>query len=118
MSRSHARPTELPSRRTEPRSVQCVATYCVSVLRSLEILQIRRRLVLFHGHDEAVAAAEIDLLADGDVGLPLDAIILVPPDLGLALEGLQHRPRSRQRIVDRGHLVAQDARLALVDVDP
>jgi hypothetical protein len=34
------------------------------------------------------------------------------------LEGLQHRPRPRERIVDRGHLDAQHAGLALGDADP
>ena len=45
---------------------------------------------------KAVTAAEIGLLADGDVGLALDAIVVGPPDLGHALEGLQHRPWPRQ----------------------
>src|SRR5207237_10560650 len=62
----------------------CRAAALLPALR--EIFQVRRRLVLLHRHDGAVGALEIDLLADGDMGLALLADVVCPPDLGLALE--------------------------------
>src|SRR5262249_49483575 len=88
------------------------------LLHLIEILQIRRRLVLAHWHDGAVGAEEIDLLADGDVRLTLIAIVVRPPDLIATSESFEYRPRPRERIVNRGHLDAQDTRFALSDGDP
>src|SRR5438046_3446618 len=81
--------------------------HCLALLPDVEIFQVGRRLVLAHRHDGAVAAEEVALLADGDVGLAFDAVVFEPPDLVrlLALPGLAHAPGPRQRVVDRGHLI-------------
>src|SRR5215472_8316976 len=50
--------------------------------RAVEISQVRRRLVLPGGHQEAVAAVQvIVLLADDDVVVVLVAIVLEPDDV-------------------------------------
>src|SRR3954469_8910944 len=86
-----------------------------SLLLRLEIFQIRRLLALLGGHDGAVAADVIDLVADGDPGLTLRTIVLRPGHVGDPLVALRHRPRSRQRAVGRGHLVAKELWIVLVE---
>jgi hypothetical protein len=51
---------------------------CLSFRFFFEISQIRRWLVLFGGHQEAVAAQYIHFLADGDQPRSFDAIVLTP----------------------------------------
>jgi hypothetical protein len=46
-----------------------------SSVERLEKAQIRRRLVLRGGHQQAVAAEVIDLLADADAALPVMASV-------------------------------------------
>src|SRR5205823_12084336 len=61
---------------------------------------------------------KLGLLDDHDVSLPFGAIVFTPPGLLGAFHptiGLHHRPRPRQRIVDRGHLVAQNILVVLVE---
>src|SRR5260370_39003338 len=91
------------------------ARFCLVILpralsslpRLLEVFQIRGWLVLLGGHQIAVRAQEIVLLADGDVVIVLGTIVLVPDRIVLAAKLLGHRPRAGQRIVDRGDLVEQ-----------
>src|SRR5438105_2347705 len=54
-----------------------------SLSRLVEISQIRRRLILFDRHQEAVRAEEIVLLADNNVDVVLDADVFPPPDRSL-----------------------------------
>src|SRR5438445_4980843 len=63
------------------------------LLRRLEISQIRRRLILGRGHDRAVRALEIGLLADLEDALTV-AAVLGPfrVFVGQAAIGLEHRP--------------------------
>src|SRR5262249_39468568 len=89
-----------------------------SILRPAEILQVRGPLALLRGHDGAVGAQVIDLLADGDPGLAFRAIVLGPPYVGDPPEGLYHRPRPRQRAVGRGHLDAKNVWVFLVERHP
>src|SRR6516164_39716 len=79
------------------------------LLRRIEIFQVRRRLTSLDRHDGPIAAEIIDLLADGDPGLTFDATIFPPPDLLRPTVVLHHRPGPRQRVVDRGHLIVEDA---------
>ena len=68
----------------------------------------------------AVPAQKIAFLADFDVMIALGANFLDP----LRLLGRQTRiffrngPRPRQRVVNRGDLVVEDARIGLVGVNP
>jgi hypothetical protein len=52
------------------------------------------------------------------VPLILDAVVFCPPDLFQAPIGFFHRPRPRERIVDRRHVVVQNVRVVLVKVEP
>src|SRR5262245_188544 len=90
----------------------------VALSITLEILQVGRLLALLAGHDGAVTAEVIDLVADGDPGLTLRAIVLGPPHSLLALEGLHHGPRPRQRAVGCRRLDPQRAGSGLVEIDP
>src|SRR4029450_1313597 len=103
---------------TRPGGTTSASNQLASALVPLEILQVRGRLPFLHRHDGAVAALEIDLLADGDVSLALRTIVLGPKHGLLALEGLHHGPWPRQRAVGRGHLDAQHPRIILVEIDP
>src|SRR5215813_7327573 len=82
-----------------------------SLLRQVEIAQIRRRLILLDRHQEAVGAEEIVLLADDDMNIVFHADVLAPPDRSLGGDAavvLGDGPRTRQRIVDHGDFVMQN----------
>src|SRR5258708_9691902 len=64
--------------------------------RLLEIFQIRGRLVLLGGHQVAIRAQEIVLLADGDMVIVLGTVVLVPDRIVLATVLLGHRPGAGQ----------------------
>jgi hypothetical protein len=82
------------------------------LLRLFEISQIRRRLVLLGGHQVAVSAEEIALLADFDITVALGTDFLDPfrPFDRHTSICLGDRPWTRQRVVDRGDLVVEDVR--------
>src|SRR5215472_11748441 len=86
--------------------------------RRLEILQIRRRLVFAGGHEVAVGAEEVVLLADDDLIVALHARALVPfrPWIGVAAERLVDAPGPRQSMVVDGDLVVQDVGIVLVEM--
>src|SRR5580698_7770101 len=88
--------------------------------RWLEITQIRRRLVLFRGHEETIAAHKIDLIADGNMNVVLGAYGFFPPD-GLfswrAAIILGDDPRTGERVVDRGDFVMQHVGIGLIEID-
>src|SRR5262249_52336884 len=67
----------------------------VSLPRLIEVAQIRRLLAFASGHQIAVGAQKIILLADGDVVVGFIAIILVPDRIFLAAIALHHCPRPR-----------------------
>src|SRR5260370_25669539 len=83
-----------------------------SLLGLLEISQIRRRLVLLGGHQIAVRAQHIALVADVDELLTLGAYILDPdrPRICVAAVGLVHRPRTPQSTIDHCDVVMQEIR--------
>src|SRR5215467_8900383 len=85
-------------------------------LRRLEIFQIRRRLILRCGHDGAVRALEIGLIADLDHALAV-ASVLGPFRIFVrqAAIGLEHRPWAREGMIDQGDLVVEARRISLVD---
>src|SRR5262249_49613112 len=70
--------------------------------RFLEVAKIGRRLALLDGHQVAVSAHPIGLLADMDHGLALGTDVLGPdrPPGLLATVFLVHGPCPRERIVD------------------
>src|SRR6516164_9879415 len=87
-------------------------------LRRLEILQVRRRLVIAGGHEVAVSAEEVVLLADDDLIVALHARALVPfrPWIGVAAKRLVDAPWPRQSVVVDGDLVVQDVGIVLVEM--
>src|ERR1700680_3820206 len=87
------------------------------LIPGLEVSQIGRRLVLAGGHEVAVAAAIVGLLADLDQLLVARAIIFLPDRGRVAPVGLQNRPGTRIGIVDQGDLVVQQRGVLLVEID-
>src|SRR6266567_3159080 len=75
-----------------------------SFLRLLEMPKIRRALVLPRRHQVAVGAAHVVLLADEDLLVAFRADVLAPeiPRIGIALVVFDHRPGTRERVVDHG----------------
>src|SRR5216683_1277045 len=85
-----------------------------------KITQIRRRLVLHGGHQEAVAAEVINLLANADMNIAFAANLVAKPDrfaAGDASEGLVDHPWPGQRMVDGGDVVVQQVAIGLVEID-
>src|SRR5438132_9876837 len=76
-----------------------------SVSRGVEVAQVRRLLALLRGHQIAVGAHKVVLLADHDVIIVLGAEVLVPFGILLAPIVLHHFPWFGQRVVDGGDLV-------------
>jgi hypothetical protein len=103
---------ELPSLQARTRLASARAS-----LLDLEILQVRRRLILARRHQIAVAAHEVVLLADEDLLIALGAIEFVPAglSLGLAKVFLGDDPRPSQSVIDDGDLVMQRIRVGLVE---
>src|ERR1700722_12002674 len=73
-----------------------------SLLRPIEVGQVRRLLVFLGGHQTAVRALEIHVVADEDQPAALHAHVLGPDRIfGLIAAVLFcHRPWPRQRMVD------------------
>src|SRR5260370_5129557 len=91
-----------------------------SLLRSIEVPQVRRRLVLLGGHQEPVGTEKIDVLVDADVNIAFGAETLVKPDWFIAHDapkGPIDHPWPGQRMVDRGDVVVQQIRIGLVEID-
>src|SRR5262249_7572364 len=78
-----------------------------SLPRLVEISQIWRLLAFASRHQIAIGAQKIILFTNGDVVVGFIAIIFVPNRIFLPSIVFHHRPRPRQRVVDRGDLVMQ-----------
>jgi hypothetical protein len=92
-----------------------------SLLRLFEESQIRRRLVLSGGHQEAVRAEHVVLVGDGDVIVGFRTILFRPSGIGIIRAApvvLHDGPRPRQRVVDHRDLVMGYIAVVLVDVNP
>src|ERR1700730_18195601 len=91
-----------------------------SLLRFLEILQIRRRLVLLGRHQLAVGAEIIRLAADLDPGIVLRASVRVPGRTGIRIAGglLDLDVWPRHCMIDHGDLVDERVAVGLVEIDP
>src|SRR6266852_559753 len=63
------------------------------LFRLVEMLQIRRRLALPEGHQEAIAAEHVLLAADADMDVAFRADRFDPERLLLATHRLEDRPR-------------------------
>src|SRR5262252_6117525 len=85
-----------------------------------EIPQVRRRLVLFGGHQVTVPAQEIALPADFHITIALGTHLLDPLRLFDRHPGifLDHRPWPRERMVERRDLVIEDVWVGFVGVKP
>src|SRR5258708_15372802 len=86
----------------------------------LEITQIRRRLVLHGGHQEAVAAEEVNLLTDPDMSILFAANRVAEPGRLVgrgAPVGFGHQPWPGQSMIDGGDVVVQQIRVGLLGLD-
>src|SRR5258708_3806078 len=88
------------------------------LLRCLEIPRVWRRLILARRHQVAVSRQEVVLLANNHVVVALGAVIFRPQYVALVPEGFEHRPRPRQRMINRRDLDAQEAGIGLVEEKP
>ena len=87
-----------------------------SLLRLFEISQIRRRLVLPGGHQEAVSAEHVVLIGDGDMIVGFGTILFRPGGIGIIRAApvvLHDGPRSRERVIDHRNLVMSNVAIAL-----
>src|SRR5215470_7945686 len=91
-----------------------------SLLCLPEVAQIRRRLILLGGHQVAVGAHEIVLIANDDDGVVGIANRLGPnrTRVRVAPKGLVDAPRPRQGVVEHRDLVMQDVRIILIEIEP
>ena len=91
-----------------------------SLPRWREVFRIRRQLPLLGGHQISVPAHQIVFLADGDIGGSFQARLPAPVRifLGAVPVGLVDGPRARQRFVEYGDHVVENARIALVEENP
>src|SRR5260370_20072108 len=87
-----------------------------SVLWLIEVLQIRRRLVLPGRHHLAGAVEHIVLVTDIDLKIVLGADRLDKDRVPLAMHGLEHGPWATERVVISRDLVVQDVRIRLVQI--
>src|SRR5215467_5421946 len=86
----------------------------------LEIAQIRRRLIFLCGHEQAIRAQVVRLLANRHMGIVFGADILTPPDRLVGNDTMvvpRDHPRPRQGIVDGGDLVMEQVGVGAVDKD-
>src|SRR5262245_14289583 len=90
-----------------------------SLAGAREISEVGRLLSLLGGHQQAVAADHVVLLADLHVVVALAAYGLNPQRLriGIAAIGLAHRPWPGQGIVDYGDVEDEHVGVALVEID-
>src|SRR5262249_27077378 len=89
--------------------------------RSIEVSQIRRRLILLDRHQEAIGAQEVVFLADDNVNIIFSTDVLSPPDWLVrryAAVILDDRPGARQRIVDRGDFIMEKIEIGFVEINP
>src|ERR1700730_1281359 len=84
--------------------------------RLVEIPQIGRGLALLGGHELAVAAHEVGFLADEDILIALDADVLHPDRIALAVIAPRDGPGARQGVIDGRDLIPQDVRIGFVPV--
>ena len=91
-----------------------------SLPRSVEISQIRWRLIFLDRHQEAVGAQEIVLFPDDNMNVVFGTNILAPPDRLVCRDTtvvLHDRPRTRQRIVDGCDFVVQEVGIGFVEIN-
>jgi hypothetical protein len=84
--------------------------------RSIEILQIRRRLILARGHQRAIRAQEVVVLAEYDLCVVLAAIILGPVRTRIRIEDVSfvYGPRPRKGVVNYGDFIMKHIGIDLV----
>jgi hypothetical protein len=92
-----------------------------SLLRWLEITQIRRRLILVGRHQLAVDPfGNVGLVADLDPDVVQRAVLQAPhrPRIGLADGLLNLGVRPRHVVIDHRDLVIERVAVGLVEIDP
>src|SRR5712671_146888 len=94
-------------------------TYVGIISLLVEIPQIRRPLIFFGGHQEAVDAQDIHFLADADQIRSFDTTGLPPlwTRICAVHVPLVHGPGTRQCMVDHGDYVVDDFGIGLIEVD-
>src|SRR5215468_6260985 len=84
-----------------------------------EMPQVRTRLPLLGGPDQAVLADEVVLLADANVPVVFFTIVLKPDRVvALAAIILNDRPGTRLRAIVARDLVLQNVRIGAVEIEP
>src|SRR5712691_520382 len=88
-------------KRSKSVSDTCVPATSSSLLRLLEISQIRRSLAFLGRHQQAIGAQHVALRADKEVIVVLGTIDFAPEWLRIwfATVVFHHGPRTRQRVV-------------------
>src|SRR6266702_4940775 len=104
------------------KDLPCPQVCCevgLSLSRLIEIPRVWRRLVLPGGHQVAIRAQEIGVVADADHGVVFRASFGAPerPGFWVATGLLGDRPRSRQRMVEHCDFVINDVLVGLVEVN-
>ena len=91
-----------------------------SLLRSFEISQIGRCLILLCRHQEAIRAQEIVFLANDDIHVAFGTVLFHPDRMrvGISLKGLVDTPWPRQSVIEDGDFVMEDVRIVLVEIKP
>src|SRR5437016_14600046 len=102
---------DVSGKRTFPTPQVCCEVG-LSLSRLIEIPRVWRRLVLPGGHQVAIRAQEIGVVADADHGVVFRASFGAPerPGFWVATGLLGDRPRSRQRLVYHSDFVTSDVR--------
>src|SRR5712671_2427019 len=90
----------------------------VLLLLLIEIGQVRRRLVWARGHQLAIRAQEVRIVADLDHGVIVGADV-GPPERTLRIAGglPPDRPRPRQRVVEDRNVVIDDVRVGRIEIE-
>src|SRR5262249_17187706 len=84
-----------------------------------EIAQNGWCLALARRHHVAIRAQQVGVVADHDVAVALGTDDLAPdrPRIGIAAVAPDHRPRTRQGIVNDGDFVVQQVAVGSVELD-
>jgi hypothetical protein len=82
----------------------------------LEVPQVRLRLSLADRHEQAIGADDVIFLADLDVLVVVDAIVLEPDRLAATLIASGDRPGPRQGMVEGGDLGLQDVQIGAIEI--
>src|SRR5215470_10421047 len=90
----------------------------LSLLRLIEVLEVRRPLVLLGGHQLAGTVEHVVLVLDVDLKVVLVADRLDPDRLALATHALGDCPWPSERVVVNRDLIVEDIWIRFVEIEP